>query len=91
MEQTVDRKKIGLYLHIPFCRERCNYCSFYSVLYDENLLTVFLEAFILEINLRSFEIEKSVVDSIFIGGGTPSLLSCKNIKTGYHLQSICRH
>ena len=76
----MDSKTIGLYLHIPFCYERCNYCAFYSELYERNMFNAFLDALMAEINLRSDETKESVVDSVFIGGGTPSLLSGNDIE-----------
>lgn len=69
-------KKIGLYLHIPFCAKKCQYCSFNSYANLNHLHTDYLLALIKEIEQKSskdFEI-----DSIFIGGGTPSIL-----KNGY--------
>ena len=69
-------KKIGLYLHIPFCAKKCQYCSFNSYANLNHLHTDYLLALIKEIEQKSskdFEI-----DSIFIGGGTPSIL-----KKGY--------
>lgn len=63
---------LGLYLHIPFCSSICNYCNFNRGLYDERLKTRYVAA------LRR-EIERSprglAADTIFFGGGTPSLLA----------------
>ncbi|MGB9561174.1 MAG: radical SAM family heme chaperone HemW [bacterium] len=62
----------GLYIHIPFCLKKCDYCSFYSVNFDENLASSFLKRLVDE----SDEFSKSnyEFDTIYIGGGTPSTL-----------------
>ncbi|MFI3229255.1 MAG: radical SAM family heme chaperone HemW [Bacillota bacterium] len=67
-------KKVGLYLHIPFCVRKCAYCDFYSVPYDYQLATSYVDALVLEIE-RVAKMHNSVsIDTIYIGGGTPSLL-----------------
>ncbi len=67
-------KKVGLYVHIPFCVKKCTYCDFYSVPYDLELATSYVDAVVLELE-RVAKIHKSVsIDTIYIGGGTPSLL-----------------
>lgn len=72
--------KIGLYLHIPFCLRKCRYCDFLSfACADENILSEYTEALIREIKIKSTEWPYKIADSIYIGGGTPSLLSEKNI------------
>jgi oxygen-independent coproporphyrinogen-3 oxidase len=65
---------IGLYLHVPFCRTRCRYCDFYRV--GENALrqSAFLDGLRREIDGWA-ELHGRAVDTVFFGGGTPSLLS----------------
>src|SRR4051794_13135498 len=63
----------GLYLHIPFCRSRCSYCDFATGLYESELADRYVRALIDEID-RSPETGASV-DTIYFGGGTPSLLA----------------
>jgi oxygen-independent coproporphyrinogen-3 oxidase len=72
----------GLYLHIPFCEQKCIYCDFYSVAPQgghekfETLMTRFAESLSQEITLRgSDEKYRTRYSTIFFGGGTPSLLS----------------
>jgi oxygen-independent coproporphyrinogen-3 oxidase len=67
----------GLYIHIPFCRRRCPYCDFYSVT-DTALLAGFLKA--LEAEMRLYNDRPLVFDTIYIGGGTPSLLPVADIQ-----------
>lgn len=86
----------GLYLHIPFCEHKCLYCDFYSIAPDgtrtdyEKLVGRFLKALHSEVILRGadplFEVR---YDTVFFGGGTPSLLSPSNI--GEILSSLSRH
>ncbi len=61
----------GYYLHIPFCEKKCSYCDFYSI-ESLDLVEAFVNTLIDEIHLRSGDIKP---DTIFFGGGTPSLLS----------------
>ncbi len=67
---------MSLYVHIPFCRCKCLYCDFYSVTgYDEEAQNRYIDV-LLEEMLCSFEfLETSEVPSIYIGGGTPSMLT----------------
>ncbi|HUI64359.1 MAG TPA: radical SAM family heme chaperone HemW, partial [Bacteroidota bacterium] len=64
----------SLYLHIPFCERKCLYCDFYSV---ENLdaMEAFLHAIDLEIDCYSSLAAGTTFDTVFFGGGTPSLLT----------------
>jgi oxygen-independent coproporphyrinogen-3 oxidase len=69
---------IGLYLHIPFCSSICNYCNFNRGLYDEALKTRYVEALLQEID-RSSHGSTRVADTVFFGGGTPSLLDPEEV------------
>ena len=64
---------LGLYLHIPFCSAICNYCNFNRGLFDEALKTRYVAA--LESEIRRAAEPGTAADSIYFGGGTPSLLS----------------
>jgi len=69
----------GLYLHIPFCRRKCFYCHFVKGTYDDELAETYIEALTEEIRLRDKPGEP--VDTLYIGGGSPSLLSEKQVTT----------
>lgn len=71
---------LGIYIHIPFCHRRCNYCDFYLTT-NLKLMDNFVEYLIKEIGLFT-EGKRLKVDSIYLGGGTPSILK----KT--HLEKI---
>lgn len=71
-------KSIGLYIHIPFCIKKCNYCDFLSFDYkDEETQQAYIDALIEEI--KQAKGRGYSVDSIFIGGGTPSLIDTNSI------------
>lgn len=69
---------LGLYIHVPFCTAICNYCNFNRGLYDESLKLRYVGAVCREIRGRA---DGSAVDSIYFGGGTPSLLTPDEIAT----------
>ena len=77
-----DLKKLGMYLHIPFCLRKCFYCDFYSVAdCDEITYLKYTEALKKEIAFFGEKMGSGYfVDTIFIGGGTPSILPAKCIE-----------
>lgn len=74
----------GLYIHIPFCNSKCAYCGFYS-LPSLKLKERFLEALKTEIVARKNYLHGETVNTVYFGGGTPSLLSIKEISELLHL------
>ena len=74
-----DRGPIGIYIHIPFCRGKCNYCAFVTNPHDPALEKGYVKALINEMELRRQTLGQgewighATVDSIYFGGGTPSL------------------
>lgn len=66
----------GLYLHIPFCKRKCFYCHFVKGTYKNELAETYIDALTKEIQLRD---NPDTVDTVYIGGGSPSLLSEKQI------------
>ncbi|MBN1754569.1 radical SAM family heme chaperone HemW [bacterium] len=67
--------KLALYIHIPFCIRKCKYCAFYSVPYQENLVSYYIRALSKEIEFYRKHLSESEIVSVYIGGGTPSLIS----------------
>lgn len=63
----------GIYLHIPFCRQACFYCDFHFSTYH-NLIPSVIEALCIELRLRKDYLEGVAIDTIYFGGGTPSIL-----------------
>ena len=70
----------GIYAHIPFCASRCIYCDFYSSTGLGNLQNDYIDALIRELSLRKSYLCGENVTTIYIGGGTPSLLTSENLK-----------
>jgi len=72
---------LGLYIHIPFCRKKCKYCDFLSFpCTSEQVYREYVTALCMEMDSRREDCESYVVDSVFIGGGTPSLISPEDIR-----------
>lgn len=63
----------GVYIHIPFCKSYCSYCDFYSIT-DNSLKEALVQALIREASLRASYLEGEPAETVYIGGGTPSLL-----------------
>ncbi len=83
--ESISNNHISLYVGIPLCPSRCSYCSFISqALNGENdpLVEAYLQAMLIELKgaLRWIKEKKWHVDSLYIGGGTPSVLSAKQIQ-----------
>ena len=72
-------EKIGIYVHIPFCKQKCKYCDFVSFQCKEAKYEDYFKCLIKEIVDKSDEI-KDQIDTIYIGGGTPSIVPAKYIE-----------
>jgi oxygen-independent coproporphyrinogen III oxidase len=70
----------GIYIHIPFCRRRCTYCDFYLTT-NTKLIDGFVKSLTKEIKLVSKTLANRDIDSIFLGGGTPSILNRDQLST----------
>jgi putative oxygen-independent coproporphyrinogen III oxidase len=70
----------GIYIHIPFCRSRCSYCDFATGMYTADQAERYVRSVVKEIESFS-EGAKRPVDTIYFGGGTPSLLSAAQFET----------
>jgi len=73
----------GLYLHIPFCKKSCHYCNFHFSISDKNKAEV-IASLCKELGLRAKELKGAVLESIYFGGGTPSLLSKGDLDLIFH-------
>jgi oxygen-independent coproporphyrinogen-3 oxidase len=76
---------LGLYLHIPFCAAICNYCNFNRGLFDGALKVRYVDALIAEIEATAEA--GDAIDTIYFGGGTPSLLTPAEVG---HILDACR-
>ncbi|NMA67030.1 MAG: radical SAM protein [Clostridiaceae bacterium] len=72
-----NTKKLGLYVHIPFCRSVCDFCPYCKVVYNKKLAAEYVEALLKEIQMvgSSEDINKKQVTSLYFGGGTPALIA----------------
>lgn len=73
-------RKIGLYIHIPFCIQKCQYCDFLSFPAGEEEKEQYVKQLLIEMKVRSANLKECVVDTVFLGGGTPSILNEKQIE-----------
>jgi oxygen-independent coproporphyrinogen-3 oxidase len=80
----------GIYIHIPFCKKLCFYCDFYHVI-SVNDYSAFIDALLTEASLRRDYLEDETISTIYIGGGTPSVFSVKDLETILnHINNIFR-
>lgn len=72
----MKKNKLGLYLHLPFCEKKCNYCDFLSFATTEEVRGQYVKNLVKEMILWKERVSADfLVDTVFIGGGTPSVLS----------------
>lgn len=71
---------LGLYIHIPFCRSKCDYCDFYSLAGQEDLMPGYQKALLAHIEECAAQAKHDVVDTVYIGGGTPSWYGADRVK-----------
>ena len=74
----MQNEQAGLYIHIPFCKSKCGYCSFYSIK-SLKLIPDFIDA--LKKEMRFYNNNFTSFDTVYFGGGTPSLLSPQQLET----------
>lgn len=67
-------KRLGLYVHLPFCESKCGYCDFPSFAGEEGRMPTYVEQLCAEIRAKGLELSRPKADTVFLGGGTPSLL-----------------
>jgi len=68
-----------LYVHVPFCRSKCDYCGFHSEIYDDSLREAYVSHLLRELSFWGRKLKKPEVSSVFFGGGTPSLLPAADL------------
>lgn len=71
------QKEIGIYIHIPFCKQKCEYCDFYSVAHKDELIPQYIQGLLNEIKQVSKPENLDfvpIITTIYIGGGTPSYI-----------------
>ena len=77
-------KTVGIYVHVPFCKQKCKYCDFISFQNCENYFDDYFECLKKEITEKANEINSEnkeiLIDTIYFGGGTPSIVCEKYIE-----------
>ena len=85
-----DKMPLGIYIHIPFCRSKCQYCDFYSLTTkDDKILDSYIDALTAHIKEAGALAPNHKVDTIYFGGGTPSFFGADGMAT--LLTAIRRH
>ena len=75
-----EKAPLGLYIHIPFCRQKCAYCDFYSLPSREDKMDAYTDALIRHIREVAPRTESHRVDTVYFGGGTPSYLGAERLR-----------
>ncbi len=74
-------KKLGIYIHIPFCKKKCNYCDFYSIKWEGESENKYIQAVLNEIDDYKHRLKDNyIIDTIFFGGGTPTIIKPENLR-----------
>ena len=68
------KNKLGIYIHVPFCAAKCSYCDFYSLSGKLEQRDAYVERLLTELVQQSSACQDYTVDTVYFGGGTPSLL-----------------
>lgn len=80
--RPAGQKKLGIYVHIPFCKSKCEYCDFYSLggSRDRRVTDDYLQALADHIKESGRLTPEHVVDTVYFGGGTPSFFGAENLE-----------
>jgi putative oxygen-independent coproporphyrinogen III oxidase len=79
MTTAAEARRLGVYVHVPFCSERCDYCAFATWTDKADLMTDYVDAVILEMERARADGQLVPAATLFLGGGTPSLLASRDI------------
>lgn len=77
--QTDGGEKLGIYIHIPFCRSKCDYCDFYSLAGQEGRMDSYQKALLAHLKETAPIARSFSVDTVYFGGGTPSWYGAKRL------------
>ena len=79
-EKRQEREAVGLYLHIPFCRSKCDYCDFYSLAGREDRMDRYQKALLTHLKETAGMAGDFPVDTVYFGGGTPSYYGARRLR-----------
>ena len=80
MRGKPSRDKLGIYIHIPFCRSKCDYCDFYSLAGRDDAMDLCQRALLAHLKETAFAARSCEVDTVYFGGGTPSYYGAKRLR-----------
>ncbi|MBR5377470.1 MAG: coproporphyrinogen III oxidase, partial [Lachnospiraceae bacterium] len=75
------KNEISVYVHLPFCVKKCNYCDFLSGCYPEEVIRAYLDRLLQDICLYGSLLSEREISTIYIGGGTPTVLPSSCIRS----------
>lgn len=78
LRNAASAEPLGLYLHVPFCKDRCTYCSFVTTR-DQGLQSATVEKLMADLKAWGAALGRPAVDTLYLGGGTPSLLEAREL------------
>ncbi len=81
-----NHAQLGIYLHVPFCASKCGYCDFYSFAASEGEIDRYTDSMCREIARNALSFAERPVDTVYFGGGTPSLIGGERL--GHLLQAV---
>ena len=80
--------KLGIYIHIPFCRSKCDYCDFYSLSGREGRMDHYQKALLAHLRETAPLTQGIPVDSVYFGGGTPTTLTAEQMDRVHPPQAV---
>ena len=89
MALSQEKKSLGLYLHVPFCVQKCRYCDFYSGPAGEVEREAYVAALVAHLKHARAAARDFTLDTVYFGGGTPSLLSPAQFDAILHTVKGC--
>lgn len=78
-------KKLGIYIHIPFCASKCSYCDFYSLADCKGKMEDYRDAVIRHIYESASSLQAYEIDTVYFGGGTPSYFGAAGSAISFRL------
>lgn len=75
-----EKKPLGIYVHVPFCKAKCAYCDFYSLPNAAEKMDIYVKAVTAHLTETAPRAERHRVDTIYFGGGTPTFLGAKRLR-----------
>ena len=84
------KKRIGIYIHIPFCARKCKYCDFLSGPANIEVQNKYIEQLLGEMDTQSELLKDRIIETVFFGGGTPSILDgAEVVRIMKKLRKLC--